>query len=64
MKTVGEFEVAAGETVPFVLTYALSHVPPPRSIPSIRVGGDGELLEQLVEEVPARRTLLGPVAAH
>jgi GH15 family glucan-1,4-alpha-glucosidase len=32
MKTVGEFEVAAGETVPFVLTYALSHVLPPEPI--------------------------------
>src|SRR6266852_3148372 len=29
MRTVGEFTVAAGETVPFVLTYAPSHVPPP-----------------------------------
>src|SRR6476659_1920995 len=29
MKTIGEFEVAAGETVPFVLTYAPSHLPPP-----------------------------------
>jgi GH15 family glucan-1,4-alpha-glucosidase len=32
MKTVGEFEVAAGETVPFVLTYALSHVLPPEPV--------------------------------
>ena len=31
MKTVGEFEVAAGETVPFAFTYAL-HVPPPESV--------------------------------
>ena len=29
MRTVGEFTVAAGETVPFVLTYAPSHLPPP-----------------------------------
>ena len=29
MKTVGEFVVAAGDTVPFVLTYAPSHLPPP-----------------------------------
>jgi GH15 family glucan-1,4-alpha-glucosidase len=29
-KTVGEFTVAAGETVPFVLIYAPSHLPPPR----------------------------------
>ncbi len=29
LHTVGEFTVAAGETVPFVLTYAPSHLPPP-----------------------------------
>src|SRR5262249_38488576 len=29
LKTVGEFTVAAGEIVPFTLTYALSHRPPP-----------------------------------
>ena len=28
-KTVGEFTVAAGETVPLTLTYAPSHLPPP-----------------------------------
>jgi GH15 family glucan-1,4-alpha-glucosidase len=32
MKTVGEFAVAAGETVPFVLTYAPSHLPPPEPV--------------------------------
>ncbi|CCD88672.1 putative glycoside hydrolase, family 15 [Bradyrhizobium sp. ORS 285] len=32
MTTVAEFEVAAGETVPFVLTYGASHLPPPRPI--------------------------------
>ena len=35
MKTVGEFEVAAGETVPFVLTYALSHVLPPAPVDAV-----------------------------
>ena len=29
LKTVGEFTVRAGERVPFVLTYAPSHLPPP-----------------------------------
>jgi len=29
LKTVGEFTVAEGETVPFTLTYAPSHLPPP-----------------------------------
>jgi GH15 family glucan-1,4-alpha-glucosidase len=32
LRTVGEFAVAAGETVPFVLTYAPSHVPPPQPL--------------------------------
>jgi GH15 family glucan-1,4-alpha-glucosidase len=32
MKTIGEFEVAAGDTVPFVLTYGPSHLPPPEPI--------------------------------
>jgi len=32
LKTVGEFSVAAGEIVPFVLTHAPSHVPPPHPI--------------------------------
>ena len=31
-KTVGKFEVAAGETVPFVLSYALSHEPLPKAV--------------------------------
>ena len=29
MKTVGEFTVAAGEAIPFTLTYAPSNLPPP-----------------------------------
>ena len=32
LKTVGEFEIAAGQTIPFVLTYAASHLPPPPRI--------------------------------
>ncbi|HEY3909094.1 MAG TPA: glycoside hydrolase family 15 protein [Stellaceae bacterium] len=32
LKTVGEFAIGAGETVPFVLTYGPSHQPPPRQI--------------------------------
>jgi GH15 family glucan-1,4-alpha-glucosidase len=31
-RTVGEFTVSAGETVPFVLTYCASHHPPPKPI--------------------------------
>jgi GH15 family glucan-1,4-alpha-glucosidase len=32
LTTVAEFDVAAGETIPFVLTHAVSHVPPPAAI--------------------------------
>ncbi len=32
MRTVAEFEVTAGESVAFVLTYCASHLPPPRPI--------------------------------
>jgi GH15 family glucan-1,4-alpha-glucosidase len=32
LKTVADFEVAQGETIPFVLTHASSHVPPPEAI--------------------------------
>ncbi|HEY0779660.1 MAG TPA: glycoside hydrolase family 15 protein [Gemmatirosa sp.] len=31
LKTVGDFTVAAGETVPFTLSYAASHAPPPEA---------------------------------
>jgi GH15 family glucan-1,4-alpha-glucosidase len=32
LKTVAEFELAGGETMPFVLTHGSSHVPPPDAI--------------------------------
>ncbi len=32
MTTVGEFDVRAGETIPFVLTHGPSYMPPPRAI--------------------------------
>jgi GH15 family glucan-1,4-alpha-glucosidase len=32
LTTVGEFDVTAGTTVPFVLTHGSSHLPPPRAI--------------------------------
>lgn len=32
LRTVAEFDVAAGETVPFVLTHGPSHLPPPDAI--------------------------------
>ena len=32
LTTIGEFEVAAGMTVPFVLTHGSSHLPPPKAI--------------------------------
>ena len=36
LKTVGEFEISGGETVPFVLTYGASHQPPPRPVDAER----------------------------
>jgi GH15 family glucan-1,4-alpha-glucosidase len=35
LTTVAEFDVSAGETIPFVLTYGVSHRPPPRPIDPI-----------------------------
>lgn len=39
MTTVADFEVKAGETIPFVLTYGPSHLAPPRSIDPERALG-------------------------
>jgi GH15 family glucan-1,4-alpha-glucosidase len=36
LRTVGEFEIGAGETIPFVLTYGPSNQPPPRPIDTER----------------------------
>src|SRR5271170_1732334 len=36
LKTVGEFEIGAGETIPFVLTYGPSHQPAPRAVDAER----------------------------
>jgi GH15 family glucan-1,4-alpha-glucosidase len=32
MKTVGSFDIAAGERIPFVMSYGVSHLPPPEPI--------------------------------
>ena len=37
LKTVGEFTVAQGETIPFKLTYATSHLPPPEPVHPLAV---------------------------
>ncbi|CCE05223.1 putative glycoside hydrolase, family 15 [Bradyrhizobium sp. STM 3843] len=42
MTTVAEFTIKAGETVPFVLTYAPSHLPVPRAIDPDRALADTE----------------------
>jgi GH15 family glucan-1,4-alpha-glucosidase len=41
-KTVGEFTVSAGDTVPFVLVYSPSHLPPPQPIDPQRALADTE----------------------
>jgi GH15 family glucan-1,4-alpha-glucosidase len=41
-KTVGEFAVAAGETIPFAFSYGLSHEPPPRPIDAERALSEAE----------------------
>jgi hypothetical protein len=56
---VGEFTVAAGEAVPFVLSYGPSHLPPPAV--TRRSGGarcDRGVLERMGGEVPARGPLV------
>ena len=43
LKTVGEFTVGPGEMVPFVLTYAPSHLPVPQALdPEAALGGTEE----------------------
>ena len=42
-RTEAKFTVAAGETVPFVLSYGASHLPAPRRIDPIRALADTEL---------------------
>jgi GH15 family glucan-1,4-alpha-glucosidase len=41
-RTVGEFTVRSGETVPFVLSYGASHRPPPRPLDAERALRDSE----------------------
>jgi GH15 family glucan-1,4-alpha-glucosidase len=57
MTTVAEFEVAAGDTVPFVLTYGASHLPVPREIDAGQALQDAE---QFWAEWASRCTYQGP----
>ncbi len=41
-KTVGEFTVVAGQTIPFVLSYGPSHLPPPPPLDPLRALADTE----------------------
>jgi GH15 family glucan-1,4-alpha-glucosidase len=41
-RTIGEFTVSAGETIPFVLTYGASHLPPPEPIDPMAALADTE----------------------
>jgi GH15 family glucan-1,4-alpha-glucosidase len=43
LTTVADFDVGEGETIPFVLTYGPSHLPPPRSIDPERALRDTEV---------------------
>ena len=55
-KTVGEFTVSAGETVPFVLTYGQSHLEPPAADRSHRGSCRYRgFLDRMVEPVSRRR---------
>jgi len=60
MRTVSEFTVGAGETVPFVLTWAPSHQPRPRSVDP--AGGQSDT-EQFWTEWSGRCTDAGPYHA-
>jgi len=42
LRTIGDFEIAAGQTIPFVLTYGPSHLPPPPPIDPNRAHSDTE----------------------
>ena len=56
-RTVGEFEVAAGEEIPFVLTYSPSHLPVPRAIDVAAALND---TEKFWHRWSARCTFKGP----
>ncbi|HEX7969489.1 MAG TPA: glycoside hydrolase family 15 protein, partial [Stellaceae bacterium] len=45
-KTVGEFTVSAGQTIPFVLTYGASHLPPPDPIDPLAALADTQVFWQ------------------
>ena len=60
MTTVGEFTISRGETIPFVMTYAPSHQPPPKPVDADRrARRDRSLLARVVGEMPAGRPLVG-----
>ncbi len=42
LKTIGEFTVEAGQRIPFVLTYGLSHAPDPKPIDPLQALADTE----------------------
>jgi GH15 family glucan-1,4-alpha-glucosidase len=59
MHTVGEFDVAAGETAAFVLSYGSSHMPPPAPIDALAALKD---TENFWRDWTARSTLGGEYA--
>ncbi|MFC4172436.1 glycoside hydrolase family 15 protein [Microvirga sp. GCM10011540] len=46
LRTVAEFTVSEGQTVPFVLSYGLSHLPPPKAIDALAALRDTEAFWQ------------------
>ena len=64
MRSVAQFTVAKGQTVPFVLTNSRSYHPIPKPVNIAKVmAGDSQVLARLVETLPGCRAGDGPGAA-
>ena len=60
MTTVGEFTIAQGETIPFVLTYCPSHQPVPAPFdPTDALRETETFWQRMVGQMPARRAVGG-----
>jgi GH15 family glucan-1,4-alpha-glucosidase len=62
MTTVGEFTISAGQTIPFVLSYGASHLPPPRPIEPAKALADTEQYwRSWAERAPATEQWSEPI---